>query len=87
MNDTPDHIRKMQHEIMMRMTPQERFMHGIEMIDYGRMIVENSIKAQNPDISERELVVEVFKRYYGNEFSPEEVAKISAAIRKNSAIL
>ena len=87
MTDTPDHIYQMQHDIMMRMTPHERFMQGIEMIDYGRMLVENSIKAKNPAISERELVVEVFKRYYQDEFSPEKLEVICAAIRKNKPTL
>jgi hypothetical protein len=86
MTDTPEHIYQMQHDIMMRMTPHERFMQGIEMIDYGRMIVENSIKAKNPNISERELVVEVFKRFYQDEFSAEKLEEICAAIRKRNPV-
>jgi hypothetical protein len=51
------------------------------------MIVENSIKAKNPSISERELVVEVFKRFYQDEFSAEKLEEICAAIRKRKPVL
>jgi DNA replication protein DnaD len=78
MNDTPNHIRQLQTDITMQKSPAERFKDGLEMIDYGRFIVENSIRNQKPTITERELVVEVFKRYYANEFSPVELEKITA---------
>jgi hypothetical protein len=45
MKDTTPEMQKMQAAITAKMTPQERFMQGAEMIDYVRMVVENSIKA------------------------------------------
>lgn len=45
---------------------------GMEMIDEGFAIVRRSIQAGNPSLNEREVVVELFKRLYGNEFSEEE---------------
>ncbi|MEY4925649.1 MAG: hypothetical protein RI894_85 [Bacteroidota bacterium] len=44
-------------------------------------------KAKNPSISERELVVEVFKRFYQDEFSAEKLEEICAAIRKRKPVL
>ena len=80
--DTTDHAYRKQLEIIMAMTPAQRFMQGIEMIDAVRMLVENSIKAEHPDISEVELKVAVFLRYYQNDYSPEECEKIVAYLRK-----
>jgi hypothetical protein len=81
MKDTNPEMRKIQSAITFAMTPQERFMQGIEMIDYVRMVVENSIKAQNPTISETELKVQVFRRYYQKDFSPEKLEEIIAWLR------
>jgi hypothetical protein len=81
MKDTSPEMRKIQSAITFAMTPQERFMQGVEMIDYVRMVVENSIKAQNPTISETELKVQVFRRYYQKDFSPEKLEEIIAWLR------
>jgi hypothetical protein len=82
MNDTTEEARKKQLEIIFSKTPEERFMMGIEMIDYVRMVVENSIRAENPNISPIELKIAVFKRYYAHEFSQEEIARIEESMRK-----
>ena len=52
---------------MLSKTPSERFMAGIEMIDFARRMVEGSIKRENENISELELKKQVFLRYYSNE--------------------
>jgi hypothetical protein len=70
MTDTTAEARKKQLEVIMSMSPLQRFMEGIQMIDDVRYIVESSIKAQNPGISEKELKAEVFRRYYKNDFTP-----------------
>jgi hypothetical protein len=82
MNDTSEEARKKQLEIIFSKTPEERFLMGIEMINYVRMVVENSIRAENPAISPIDLKVAVFKRYYGNEFSQEEIERIEESMRK-----
>ena len=85
MTDTTPEMRKMQAAISAAMTPQERFMQGIEMMDYVKMVVENSIKAQNPNISETELKVAVFIRYYKKNFTPERLADIIAWFRASNS--
>ena len=52
---------------------------GFEMIDSARYIVENSIRNRNPSISEVDLKIAVFKRYYHNDFTPEQLEKIVSA--------
>lgn len=80
--DTSPEAYKKQMEIIMAMTPQARFMQGIEMINTVHTLVENSIKAQQPNISPTELKVAVFLRYYKNDYTPEQLEPILAYLRK-----
>jgi hypothetical protein len=70
MNDTPDHVRKIQYDIILSKTPEERFLMGIEMMEDVRRMVEGSIREQNSGISDIDLKIAVFKRYYSKDFSP-----------------
>lgn len=81
MNDTTPEARQKQLSIIFSKSPEERFLMGIEMIDYVYMVVENSIKAENPNISLIDLKIAVFKRYYGKEFSKEEMVRIEDSMR------
>lgn len=76
MQDTSPEIMLIQHNIWMKKTEEERFRMGIEMIEEGRKLVESSIKNENPGISPTELKREVFKRFYENDFSAEELNTI-----------
>ena len=76
MNDTTERMRKKQLEIMLGMTNKERFEQGMQMIDFVRKTVENSIKKQKPNLNETELKIEVFKRYYGKDFTEVEQKRI-----------
>ncbi|MDZ4844618.1 MAG: hypothetical protein SH857_03610 [Chitinophagales bacterium] len=83
MKDTTEEAEKMQLEIILSKTNEERFLMGIEMIDSVRLIVANSIREKHPGISETELKVEMFKRYYENDFSPKQLADIIRWMRSN----
>lgn len=72
MNDTPLEIQELQRSIWMQKPIRERVRLGLEMIDEGFAIVRRSIQNNNPSFNEREVVVELFRRLYGNEFSEEE---------------
>jgi hypothetical protein len=82
MNDTSEHMRKKQAEIMLAMTPYERFMQGIEMIEYVRTIAENSIRRQNPGISPLDLKIEMFRKYYKTDFPADQIKEIENWMRK-----
>lgn len=77
MTDTPDFIYKKQFDIIFSKTPQERFLMGFEMIESVKRMVENSIRKESPSISDIDLRVAVFKRYYQNDFSPIQLEKIA----------
>lgn len=76
MLDTPDEIIQKQREIISSKTASERFIIGAELINFGRIVVESSIKNAMPGISEIDLKIAVFKRYYKNYFSKDELNKI-----------
>ena len=80
MIDTKPGYDKKQMEIILSMTPRQRFIEGADMIDFGYSIVKNSILSKNPNITENELIIEVIKRLYPNEFSKEEIDKISHSL-------
>ena len=80
MIDTSEEMHRKQMEVIHAKSPEERFLLGVELIEMGRDIVENSIKQKNPDISEIDLKIRVFKRYYSQEFNPEELSKIISSL-------
>ena len=76
MTDTPDFIYKKQFDIIFSKTPQERFLMGFDMIESVKSMVENSIRKETPAISDLDLRIAVFKRYYQNDYSPIQLEKI-----------
>ncbi len=80
MNDTPEHIRKKQAEIILSKSFEERFMMGIEMMELGYYEVKNRIKRATPDISEGELIAAIVRTFYKKDFSKTELEKICDSI-------
>ena len=76
MHDTPEEILKIQQAIFLKKTPSERFIIGIEMIEEVIKLVESSIRNSSPGISDLDLKIERFKRFYENDFSKEEMNNI-----------
>jgi hypothetical protein len=79
--DTPKEVRKIQNQIFFQKTVQERFEIGIGMIEEGKKIVESSIKFKNPKISDIDLKVAVFERFYRDDFSEEKKKNIIQGFR------
>lgn len=84
MNDTHPEMHKKRLEIIFRLTPEERLSQGFEMMEFAQNAVKNSILNQNATLSETELKVEVFKRYYANDFSDKEKERIFRHFRAMS---
>ena len=80
MTDTTATAHAQQLAIIYAKTAHERAMMGIEMINTVRQVVENSIRAKEPNISQKELLIAVIKRYYSNEFTEDELSKIIESI-------
>lgn len=78
MNDTPPEIAEKVRESILKKTPQERFKMGCEMYDTSRYLITWAITQENPQITPVELRQQLFLKFYGDEFSPEEKEKILA---------
>ena len=52
------------------------------MIDDYRKNIENNIRGENPQISTNDLKIEVFKRFYKNDFSEEKMEDIVKGFRE-----
>ena len=81
MQDTPEHIIQKQREIIHSKSSDERFMIGVEAINFGRTMVQSSIRQSNPQISAVDLKVETFRRCYAQSFDPEELNTILTELR------
>ena len=76
MTDTPLKIKKKYINMLMKHSPCERVSMACSMFETSKIIVEASIKEQNPNITESEKKKELFLRFYGKDFSSTEKEKI-----------
>jgi len=81
MDDTTEEVKQIQRNFFFSKTNIERFTIGVEMIKMGRTIVESSIKQQYSNLSELELRIKVFERYYKNEFDETEFQNIITSMK------
>ena len=77
MTDTPDFIRKKQIEIFLSKSETDKWRLGMGMIDEVWHSVKKSISIEKPHLSQAELMVELFRRYYRNDFTALELNTIS----------
>lgn len=76
MTDTDLLIESRFLEMVMKKSGQERLKMGFSMFDMARKQVVASIKMDNPQSSKSDIKRELFLRFYGQDFSPEEQKKI-----------
>jgi len=84
MFDTNKKFQKKQIEIILSKKPSERAMMGVDMIDSVFQIVKNSIIGKHPNYNGREIVAEIFKRYYKNDFPKDKMEEIMNRIKSIS---
>jgi hypothetical protein len=84
MIDSTDEMLQKQREVIYQKTPEERFLIGLDLIDFCRTIAENSIRQSVPGISDVDLKIALLKRYYRNTFSKKEMEKIINSFSGNS---
>ncbi|MBM2839198.1 MAG: hypothetical protein HW415_1823 [Deltaproteobacteria bacterium] len=75
MNDTSPEMDKRFQEMIMAKSGQERLLMGFSMFETARRQVIATIKGGNADIKK-----ELFVRFYGADFSQEEMEKILQAM-------
>ena len=68
MNDTPKDILQKQFEIIISKPLKERLNGLFEMTELSRKIIQNRIITRNPNMSEADVKVELFKAFYRSDF-------------------
>ncbi len=83
MNDTSLAMHQKQLEIILSKTLEERFMMGFEMIEFVLEMLRRSVKSRNPEISDLELKIAVFRQFYRDDFQESEMQKIIESFRNS----
>lgn len=76
MNDTSAFVESYFLTMMMKKSGQERLKMGFPMFNTARRQVLASIYENNPQANVQDIRREIFLRFYGQEFSPEQCEKI-----------
>ncbi|MBP7432633.1 hypothetical protein KA996_03705 [bacterium] len=85
MNDTPKHILKKQLEIINKRSDAEKIERWLELTELSRTIILDQLREKHPEMSERDLIAELFKIFYKNDFTPEKLNIIAESIREYEA--
>jgi glutamine synthetase type III len=80
MNDTPPAVDAMYRELLMRKSPAERVRMAASMHDAAKAILRAGIPADCRH-NEVDLRIEVFRRFYRQDFSSEEMDRIVEGLR------
>ncbi len=81
MNDTSPKITKLLHRLVREKSPEERLIMGCSMFDESKIIVAESIKKDDPNISEQDLKVKIFDRFYHRDFDKNALQKINLHLK------
>ena len=76
MTDTPPYIEQKVREMFLQKTGEERLKMGCSMHDLSKQLVINSLQNQGLNLSAGRLRCEIFLKFYGSEFNPEQRGKI-----------
>ena len=76
MNDTHPTIENVYHKMLMEKSNSERMLMGFSMFETAKKIVLSSIK------NNKNLKVELFKRFYKNDFNEKDLKKIIRSINE-----
>jgi hypothetical protein len=85
MNDTPKHILQKQLEIINKRSDAEKIERWLELTELSRTIILDQLREKHPEMSERDLIAELFKIFYRNDFTPEKLNIIAESIREYKA--
>ncbi len=86
MNDTPKYIYKKQFEIINAKPLKERLNRLFEMTELSRTIIENRLKLKNPNLSNVELQIELFKIFYHTDFDKNTLKLIAESMRESNSV-
>ena len=76
MNDTSPRIAAKMREMILQKLPEERLRMGCSMYDFSKQLVIAGILREHLNASPSLLIRELFKSFYGNDFTPLQQEKI-----------
>ena len=76
MKDTSPEMDLKMIGMMQARSPEERLEMGFSMYDFSRQLVTEAILRERPNISPIALRLELFERFYGNDFDSDQKRKI-----------
>ncbi len=76
MNDTTPEIYERQFEIFFAKSLRDRFLMNLELTEFVRETTRRRIRRLNPDFSEFEVKKEMFRQFYCDCFSEEQMQDI-----------
>ena len=68
--DTSPEMEKLFFKLLLEKSGEERLLMGFSMYDFSRQIVEQSLRAETPHMSESDLRLRILNAYYRGEISP-----------------
>lgn len=83
MNDTDTAIENRYREMLMNLSPLQRLHMAAGMFTDAKKLVEESIRRQKGQISDIEMKIELFKRFYGCDYSLQDLTAIIAHLKSH----
>ena len=80
MTDTPLDIRRLQGRVVLEKPLQQRLRMVFEMMEGGQRMVSDLLRRQHPNWSTGRLKAAVFERIYREDFTTDEMERITASI-------
>jgi hypothetical protein len=81
--DTDPKMEEVYRQLVMILTPEERFLAGLRMCEEVRALVLASLP-QNLQPADRKVAI--LRRYYQNDFSEQVLARIEQSLRTSSSV-
>lgn len=85
MNDTSPEMQAKMVELISKKSPAQRLAMGSSMFDFSKRLIIRALLEKNPHLSPQELKVELFKIFYGNDFSAEQRERIIRRLRSTAS--
>jgi len=82
MNDTPRYILQKQFEIIYAKPLKERLDGLFEMTELSRKIIQNQLVTKQPELTEIEIKIELFKAFYRFDFDKQTLHRIAEDMRQ-----
>ena len=84
MKDTPPEVEAVYRKMLMARSPVERLAMATGMFEAAKKLALAGLRAQYGGLSPADLREKLFLRFYGDEYSEEEKARIVKAIRERA---